>query len=72
MGSGRLGAFWAPGRARHGKEDGTMKVREAMAKTISTAGPNDTVGRVAELMKAEDCGASPTGTPAYSPRPSTT
>ena len=36
-----------------------MKVREAMAKTISTAGPNDTVARAAELMKKEDCGFIP-------------
>ncbi len=36
-----------------------MKVREAMAKTISTAAPTDTVGRVAELMRAEDCGFVP-------------
>ncbi len=36
-----------------------MKVREAMAKTISTARPNDTVARAAELMKMEDCGFIP-------------
>jgi len=36
-----------------------MKVREAMAKTISTARPDDTVARVAELMKIEDCGFIP-------------
>ena len=36
-----------------------MQVREAMAKTISTAKPQDTVARVAELMKMEDCGFIP-------------
>jgi CBS domain-containing protein len=36
-----------------------MKVREAMAKTISTASPNDTLARAAELMKMEDCGFIP-------------
>ena len=36
-----------------------MKVREAMAKTISTASPTDTVRQVAELMKEEDCGFVP-------------
>ena len=36
-----------------------MKIREAMAKTISTAKPNDTVARAAELMKMEDCGFIP-------------
>lgn len=36
-----------------------MQVRDAMAKTISTAGPGDTVARVAELMKKEDCGFIP-------------
>ena len=36
-----------------------MKVREAMAKTISTVGPNDTVARAAGLMKEEDCGFMP-------------
>ena len=36
-----------------------MKVREAMAKTISTAAPDDTVARAAELMKTEDCGFIP-------------
>ena len=30
-----------------------------MAKTISTAGPDDTVARAAELMKIEDCGFIP-------------
>jgi len=36
-----------------------MKIREAMAKTISTARPNDTIARAAELMKMEDCGFIP-------------
>jgi CBS domain-containing protein len=36
-----------------------MKVREAMAKTISTAAPSDTIARVAALMKKEDCGFIP-------------
>ncbi len=36
-----------------------MKVRDAMAKTISTATPKDTVGRVAQLMKQEDTGFIP-------------
>lgn len=36
-----------------------MNVREAMAKTISTAAPGDTIGRVAQLMKKEDCGFIP-------------
>jgi CBS domain-containing protein len=36
-----------------------MKVRDAMAKTISTVGPQDTVKRAAELMKVEDCGFVP-------------
>ena len=36
-----------------------MKVREAMAKTISTAAPDDTVARAAGLMKIEDCGFIP-------------
>ncbi len=36
-----------------------MKVREAMAKTISTVGPNDTVESAAGLMKKEDCGFIP-------------
>jgi CBS domain-containing protein len=36
-----------------------MQVREAMAKTISTAAPSDTIGRVASLMKQEDCGFIP-------------
>jgi CBS domain-containing protein len=36
-----------------------MQVREAMAKTISTAAPGDTIGRIASLMKKEDCGFIP-------------
>ncbi len=36
-----------------------MQVREAMAKTISTAGPGDTLQRVAQLMKQEDAGFIP-------------
>jgi CBS domain-containing protein len=36
-----------------------MKVREAMAKTISTASPRDTLRRVAGLMKQEDAGFIP-------------
>lgn len=36
-----------------------MRVREAMAKTISTAAPEDTIDRVAALMKQEDCGFIP-------------
>ena len=36
-----------------------MKVRDAMAKTISTASPTDTIGRVARLMKEEDTGFIP-------------
>ncbi len=36
-----------------------MLVREAMAKTIRTAGPSDTVQQVAELMRAEDTGFVP-------------
>ena len=36
-----------------------MKVREAMAKTISTATRDDTVATVAGLMKKEDCGFIP-------------
>ena len=36
-----------------------MKVREAMADTISTASQNDTIGRVAQLMKQEDTGFIP-------------
>jgi CBS domain-containing protein len=36
-----------------------MKVRDAMAKTISTASPTDTVRRLASVMKKEDCGFVP-------------
>lgn len=36
-----------------------MKVREAMAKTISTVAPDNTVMHAAELMKKEDCGFIP-------------
>lgn len=36
-----------------------MQVREAMARTISTAGPEDTLQRVAQLMKQEDAGFIP-------------
>jgi CBS domain-containing protein len=36
-----------------------MKVRDAMAKTVSTATPQDTIGRVAQLMKQEDAGFIP-------------
>jgi predicted transcriptional regulator len=36
-----------------------MKVHDAMAKTISTAGLDDTVETVAGLMKKEDCGFIP-------------
>lgn len=36
-----------------------MNVRDAMAKTISTASRQDTVGRVAQLMKQEDTGFIP-------------
>jgi CBS domain-containing protein len=36
-----------------------VQVREAMAKTISTAAPEDTIGRVAAMMKEEDCGFIP-------------
>lgn len=36
-----------------------MKVSKAMAKTISTARPDDTVARAAALMKTEDCGFLP-------------
>jgi CBS domain-containing protein len=36
-----------------------MQVREAMAKTISVASPNDSLRRVAELMKKEDAGFIP-------------
>jgi CBS domain-containing protein len=36
-----------------------MKVREAMAKTISTASPTATVEDVALMMRDEDCGFIP-------------
>lgn len=36
-----------------------MKVREAMARTISTAAPGDTLRTVAQLMKKEDAGFMP-------------
>ena len=36
-----------------------LKVRDAMAKTLSTASPEDTVGQVAKLMKDEDSGFIP-------------
>ena len=36
-----------------------MKVREAMAKTISSATPDSTVQEVAEMMKKEDSGFVP-------------
>lgn len=36
-----------------------MKVRDAMAKTVSTAAPKDTIGKVAQLMKQEDAGFIP-------------
>jgi CBS domain-containing protein len=36
-----------------------MKVRDAMAKTVSTAAPQDTLGKVAKLMKKEDAGFIP-------------
>ena len=36
-----------------------MKVQEAMAKTISTARPDDSLKRVAQLMKQEDAGFIP-------------
>jgi CBS domain-containing protein len=37
----------------------TLRVRDAMAHTISTATPADTIRRVAELMKLEDAGCIP-------------
>jgi CBS domain-containing protein len=40
-------------------EGSTMKVRDAMAKTISTASPTDTVRRLADVMKKENCGFVP-------------
>jgi len=36
-----------------------MKVQDAMAKTISTARPDDSLKRVAQLMKQEDAGFMP-------------
>lgn len=36
-----------------------MKVRDAMAKTVSTATPKDTIEQVARLMKQEDAGFIP-------------
>jgi CBS domain-containing protein len=36
-----------------------MKVRDAMAKTIQTATPQDNVAKVAKLMKQEDAGFIP-------------
>ncbi|MEW6582422.1 MAG: CBS domain-containing protein, partial [Actinomycetota bacterium] len=36
-----------------------MNVRDAMAKTIGTAAPSDPVGRVAQIMRTEDCGFVP-------------
>lgn len=36
-----------------------MKVREAMAKTISTANPDDDIEHVAMMMKQEDSGFIP-------------
>jgi predicted transcriptional regulator len=36
-----------------------VHVREAMARTISTATPEDSVGRVATMMREEDCGFIP-------------
>src|SRR5947207_8489299 len=36
-----------------------MKVREAMAKTVSCAAPSDSLQQVARLMKAEDAGFIP-------------
>jgi CBS domain-containing protein len=41
------------------REEEIVNVREAMAKTISTATPEDTVGRVASMMREEDCGFIP-------------
>jgi CBS domain-containing protein len=34
-----------------------MKVRDAMAKTVATASPVDSIHHVAQLMKAEDTGS---------------
>jgi CBS domain-containing protein len=36
-----------------------MRVRDAMAKTFSTASADDTVEQVAEMMAKEDCGFMP-------------
>jgi CBS domain-containing protein len=36
-----------------------MKVRDAMAKTVNTATPTDTIGTVAKKMKQEDAGFIP-------------
>jgi CBS domain-containing protein len=36
-----------------------MKVRDAMAKTVSSATPQDTLGRVAQMMRQEDAGFIP-------------
>jgi CBS domain-containing protein len=36
-----------------------LKVRDAMATTIGTAAPSDTIGHVAKLMKDEDSGFIP-------------
>jgi CBS domain-containing protein len=36
-----------------------MLVHEAMAKTISTATPTDTVASIARMMKNDDCGFIP-------------
>lgn len=36
-----------------------MRVRDAMAKTFSTASTGDTVEQVAEMMAKEDCGFMP-------------
>jgi CBS domain-containing protein len=36
-----------------------VQVRDAMARTISTATPEDTIGRVASMMREEDCGFIP-------------
>jgi CBS domain-containing protein len=36
-----------------------MQVREAMAETISVAAPNDTLMKVAQLMREEDAGFTP-------------
>ena len=36
-----------------------MKVRDAMARTVSTATPQDTIDKVAKMMKQEDSGFIP-------------